>query len=60
MRDAMIDDARWPSHCAYCGEGVDAGEPLFSIPDLLIEMHEACYRLHLEKHPKCPDICQIG
>ena len=56
----MIDDTWWPLHCAYCGEGVDAGEPLFSIPDLLIEMHEACYRLHLEQHPKCPNICQIG
>ena len=54
------DDPRWASHCAYCGESVDAGEPLFTIPDLLIEMHEACYALHLEKHPKCPNIWQIG
>jgi hypothetical protein len=30
-------------------------EPTVGIPDLLIEMHEACYRLRVEKGPRRAD-----
>jgi hypothetical protein len=56
----MITDARWSSRCPVCGGSVEPNEPSFSIPDLLIEMHQACYRLHLEKHPKCSNICHLS
>jgi hypothetical protein len=47
--------------CALCGESLDATESNVGIPDLLIEMHEACYRLHVEserqrQHPKCSNL----
>ncbi len=54
----MIDDARVsPRWCPLCDQSLDSTEPSVAVPDLLIEMHEACYRLHVEKHPKCPNIC---
>jgi hypothetical protein len=56
----MITEARWSTRCPVCGQTVDPAEPTFSIPDLLIEMHQACYRLHLEKHPKCSNICHLS
>jgi hypothetical protein len=44
--------------CAFCGEILAPAEPRVGIPDLMIEMHETCYRLHVEKrasadHRKC-------
>jgi len=41
----MIDGSRPSRRCALCGEGLDPEEPSFKVPDLLVEMHEACYRL---------------
>jgi hypothetical protein len=55
----MMDDARWSSRCSLCGQSVDATEPTIAIPDLLIEMHQACDRLHREEHPKCSNICHL-
>jgi len=56
----MIIDARWISRCPLCGQRVEPTEPTFAIPDLMIEMHQACYRLHREQHPKCSNICHLS
>jgi len=56
----MITDAPWTSRCSLCGQSVEPTEPVFSIPDLMIEMHQACYRLHREQHPKCSNICHLS
>lgn len=45
----MIDGARSSARCALCGENLDPAEPRVCVPDLLIEMHESCYRPPLEE-----------
>jgi len=49
VRDAMIDGARSSARCALCGQSLDPAEPRVSVPDLLLEMHESCYRPRLEE-----------
>jgi hypothetical protein len=56
----MITDAFWTSRCSLCGQRVESTEPSFSIPDLMIEMHQACWRLHRHEHPKCSNICHLS
>jgi len=44
----MSDDARSSARCVLCGQSLDPIEPRLGVPDLLIEMHESCYRPHTE------------
>jgi hypothetical protein len=45
----MTDDAPSSVRCALCGKSLDSGEPRVGVPDLLIEMHESCYRPPLDE-----------
>jgi hypothetical protein len=48
----MTDDAPSSARCALCGKSLDPGDPRIGVPDLLIEMHESCYRPPLENGPR--------
>jgi hypothetical protein len=45
----MSDDARSSARCVLCGQSLDPTDPRVGVPDLLIEMHESCYRPHTEE-----------
>ena len=45
----MSSAAPGRSRCPLCGKSVEPADARVGIPDLLIEMHEACYRLHVDK-----------
>jgi hypothetical protein len=49
----MSDDACPSPRCPLCGRHLDVTEPRVAVPDLRIEMHEACYQHYVGKHPKC-------
>jgi hypothetical protein len=34
--------------CALCAKPLDPAEPNVTVPDLRLEMHDACYRQYLE------------
>lgn len=36
------------ARCALCAKPLDPDEPNVTVPDLLLEMHEACYRQYLD------------
>ena len=40
--------------CALCAKPLDPSEANVTVPDLLLEMHEACYRQFLETGPRPP------
>ncbi|HEX3176502.1 MAG TPA: hypothetical protein VHZ49_07485 [Methylomirabilota bacterium] len=43
--------------CAVCGRALEGSEALIGIPDLMIEMHETCYRRSQEtKKPTPPKV----
>jgi hypothetical protein len=48
----MTDDAPSSARCALCGKSLDPADPRVGVPDLLIEMHESCYRPPLENGPR--------
>jgi hypothetical protein len=36
------------ARCALCAKPLDPAQPSVTVPDLLLEMHEDCYRQYLE------------
>jgi hypothetical protein len=53
----MADAATFPRRCAVCGKHMEATDRIVGVPDLMVEMHEACYRRSLEsKKPTSPKV----
>ena len=53
------DAATFPRRCAVCGKNMEPTDRIVGVPDLMVEMHETCYRRSLESKkapsPKVPE-----